>query len=328
MNDSDDPYKILGVSRESSASEIRSAYRKLALRHHPDKQTTDEDRQRCNSLFAKISNAYEILGDESRKREFDLETDQQTQFQNHNNHHHFHHFHDPFQVFQEVFGQEFGTMPRGSRRGGGGMTDPFFQDPFFADPFGGSMFQQHQAAAGGFGGFGGFGGGMFGGSMFGRGFGGDDIFSQMNQRMEMMQQQHFRAAQQQQQQQQQQPQQQQQNRGGQYYYSSSTSSSSSIMGGGGSRESVSTSTRIINGKRQTVTERVVTKPDGTVERHVETSGDDDFPQLDQSHPWYQQQAQVADSPRRRQLQQGEPTGADRQEKKSKRRKNSRSVSRD
>ena len=51
------------------------------------------------------------------------------------------------------------------------------------------------------------------------------------------------------------------------------------MGGGGNGESVSksTTTRMINGKRQTVTERIVRKADGTVERHVEETKDDDFP---------------------------------------------------
>lgn len=51
-----------------------------------------------------------------------------------------------------------------------------------------------------------------------------------------------------------------------------------MFGGGHTGESVSTTTRMINGKRQTVTERTVQKADGTIERHVETSGDDDFPE--------------------------------------------------
>ena len=59
----------------------------------------------------------------------------------------------------------------------------------------------------------------------------------------------------------------------------SYSSSSTSFGRGNNnvaQESVSTSTRIINGKRQTVTERVKVHPDGRVERTTETSGDD-FP---------------------------------------------------
>merc|ERR1711923_158526 len=58
---------------------------------------------------------------------------------------------------------------------------------------------------------------------------------------------------------------------------SSSFSSSSMGGRNGTTESVSTTTRIINGKRQTVTERTTVKPDGTVEKKVETDGDNDFP---------------------------------------------------
>jgi hypothetical protein len=53
-------------------------------------------------------------------------------------------------------------------------------------------------------------------------------------------------------------------------------SSSTNMGGGPGMMSTSTSTttRIVNGRRQSVTETVVRKPDGSVERHVQTDGDD------------------------------------------------------
>jgi curved DNA-binding protein CbpA len=260
MEDSEDPYKVLGVSRDASASQIKTAYRKLALKHHPDRQSDDESRRMATQIFSKISNAYEILGDENRRQQFDLQQHQQHQSAFYHPHHF--QFHDPFQVFAEVFGEEFGTAPR-SR---GGLRDPFFPDPFFSDPFGrpGS----------------GFGGSMFGGSMFGSFFGGRDpfedhfggrggdqgIFSQMDmmrqQQMEMMRQQ------------------QEQGHGGvggSYFYSSSSSSTSN-RNANGVHESVTTSTRVINGKRQTVTERIVIKPDGTKERHVESSGDDDFPQ--------------------------------------------------
>ena len=62
------------------------------------------------------------------------------------------------------------------------------------------------------------------------------------------------------------------------FYSSSSSTSYGGMRGGQS-ETVSTTTRVINGKRQTITERTITRPDGTIERHSDMSGDDDFPLL-------------------------------------------------
>jgi len=55
--------------------------------------------------------------------------------------------------------------------------------------------------------------------------------------------------------------------------SSSTSSFPGMGGGGGTSTSTSTTTRIINGRRQSVRETIVQKPDGTVERRVETDGE-------------------------------------------------------
>ena len=72
MEDSDDAYQILGVSSGASGTDIKKAYRKLALKNHPDKQTTEGDRERAHSVFAKISNAYQILGDEESRKQYDL----------------------------------------------------------------------------------------------------------------------------------------------------------------------------------------------------------------------------------------------------------------
>jgi DnaJ-class molecular chaperone len=71
MNSDEDPYHVLGVSRDASSSEIRSAYRRLALQHHPDKQNSPEAKQEANATFASISHAYEILGDDNNRRNYD-----------------------------------------------------------------------------------------------------------------------------------------------------------------------------------------------------------------------------------------------------------------
>lgn len=57
-------YKVLGVEKNSSASEIKKAYRKLAVKHHPDKGG-DPD------TFKEISKAYDILGDEEKRTQYD-----------------------------------------------------------------------------------------------------------------------------------------------------------------------------------------------------------------------------------------------------------------
>ena len=57
-------YDILGVHKTSTQDEIKQAYKKLAKVHHPDKGGNTE-------LFQKIQTAYETLGDEQKKNEYD-----------------------------------------------------------------------------------------------------------------------------------------------------------------------------------------------------------------------------------------------------------------
>jgi curved DNA-binding protein CbpA/Ca2+-binding EF-hand superfamily protein len=61
MDKGDDPYEILGVSYEASETEIKKAYRKNALKYHPDKQQTEEDKASAHDIFAKLSDAYDTL---------------------------------------------------------------------------------------------------------------------------------------------------------------------------------------------------------------------------------------------------------------------------
>ncbi|MCI5224484.1 MAG: J domain-containing protein, partial [Candidatus Electrothrix sp. AR4] len=51
-------YKILGVEKTASAAEIKKAYRKLALKYHPDK---NPDNKEAEDTFKKISEAYAVL---------------------------------------------------------------------------------------------------------------------------------------------------------------------------------------------------------------------------------------------------------------------------
>jgi curved DNA-binding protein CbpA len=53
-----DPYEVLGVPRTATQSEIRSAYKKLALQYHPDKNQGED----TSDIFSSINAAYDILG--------------------------------------------------------------------------------------------------------------------------------------------------------------------------------------------------------------------------------------------------------------------------
>ena len=63
-----DPYEVLGVQRGASAADIKSAFRKLAKKHHPDANTNDA---KAAARFAEINSANEILGDTDKRKQFD-----------------------------------------------------------------------------------------------------------------------------------------------------------------------------------------------------------------------------------------------------------------
>lgn len=64
----EDLYDVLGVARSASPDEIKSAYRKLARKYHPDQNRDDPD---AEEKFKQIAAAYEILGDEQKRAQYD-----------------------------------------------------------------------------------------------------------------------------------------------------------------------------------------------------------------------------------------------------------------
>ena len=64
-----DYYKILGVSENASERDIKSAYRRLAFRYHPD--TNPGNEKEAEAKFKKINEAYCVLGDKVRRRQYD-----------------------------------------------------------------------------------------------------------------------------------------------------------------------------------------------------------------------------------------------------------------
>lgn len=111
-----DPYTVLGVSKSASEDDVKKAYRKQAKILHPDRNTTDP---KAKDKFSELNSAYEILGDPSKRKQFDAgEIDAEGK--------------PRFQGFSGQGGPGFG----GAGRAGGGFAGAGF-DPsdIFADFF-------------------------------------------------------------------------------------------------------------------------------------------------------------------------------------------------
>ena len=91
-----DYYQTLGVGKDASPEEIKKAYRKLASQHHPD-------RGGDTSTFQKIQAAYDTLGDENKRQEYDQPKHNGQGFPGG-----FHFHNESFGGFNDLFGQFFG----------------------------------------------------------------------------------------------------------------------------------------------------------------------------------------------------------------------------
>ena len=66
-------YQILGVSSNATQQEIKSAYKKLAMKFHPDRNRNKslEEQERTNETYKKIAQAYEVLSDPEQRTQYD-----------------------------------------------------------------------------------------------------------------------------------------------------------------------------------------------------------------------------------------------------------------
>lgn len=110
MSTKRDYYDVLGVSKSADATEIKKAYRKLAMKYHPDKNQGDKE---AEEKFKEINEAYEVLSDETKRRNYD-------QFGH-----------------EGVNGQGFGGAGGFGGQGFGGFDDIF--GDIFGDMFGGGF---------------------------------------------------------------------------------------------------------------------------------------------------------------------------------------------
>ncbi|HSQ00853.1 MAG TPA: molecular chaperone DnaJ [Candidatus Dormibacteraeota bacterium] len=104
-----DYYELLGVERTASAEEIKKAYRKVALKHHPDR---NPDNKQSEESFKEASEAYQVLSDPERRAQYDrfghAAFEQGAGFGG---------FDFSAAGFEDIFGEVFGDFFGGSRRG-------------------------------------------------------------------------------------------------------------------------------------------------------------------------------------------------------------------
>jgi len=121
-----DYYKILGVKKDADAQAIKKAYRKLALKYHPDRNPDDKQ---AEDRFKEINEAYEVLGDSEKRAKYDQLGQSYHQWQRTGG-----------QPGGFDWSQWMGGVPGGVRveySGSGDLFSEFFQTIFGGDPFGG-----------------------------------------------------------------------------------------------------------------------------------------------------------------------------------------------
>ncbi len=122
-----DYYKILGVERDVSQSELKKAYRKMARKYHPDvsKEADAEER------FKEVNEAYEVLGDEGKRSQYDTLGSNYQNGQNFN----------PPPGWEGGFDfNQFSQGAHGQQAGGAGFSD--FFESMFGGAAGSAGFQQ------------------------------------------------------------------------------------------------------------------------------------------------------------------------------------------
>ena len=127
MAEKRDYYEVLGVDKSASADQIKSAYRKLAMKWHPDR---NPDNPEAKDKFSEISEAYEVLSNPDKRAKYDQFGHQGVNFGPGG-----FDFNRDFSHFQDIdLGDILGSIFGGGRGGFGGFGDFFGGGRHTADP--------------------------------------------------------------------------------------------------------------------------------------------------------------------------------------------------
>ena len=97
-----DYYEVLGAAKEASADELRRAYKKLAIKYHPDK---NPDNKEAEEKFKEAAEAYDVLSDEKKRAQYDRFGHQGLNSGGGGGHQGFSGFEDIFSHFSDIFGE-------------------------------------------------------------------------------------------------------------------------------------------------------------------------------------------------------------------------------
>ena len=114
MAEKRDYYEVLGVAKNASADEIKHAYKKLAIKYHPDKNPGDKE---AEEKFKEAAEAYEVLSDSKKRAQYDQFGHAMPGAGGAGGFGGFGGFEDIFSQFGDIFGGGFGGF-RSSRSGG------------------------------------------------------------------------------------------------------------------------------------------------------------------------------------------------------------------
>lgn len=134
----EDYYKILGVDKKASQDDIKKAYRKLALKYHPDR---NQGNKSAEEQFKKVSEAYAVLGDAEKRKQYDSFGSQEAFSRNFSQEDIFRGF-DLNEILRDLGGfggATFGGSPRGR-----GQRHAYSTDDLFSQLFRGQQQQYRQ----------------------------------------------------------------------------------------------------------------------------------------------------------------------------------------